>query len=135
MKNTAVFKDRLMEAIKSKGLTQSKLGELMNVNQTTISRWLNGKREPDYQSLIMLCGFLDESPNSLLGYDEEDTHKLAFETLKNAILTDIDFITVRNHMIAGLKNQGASDEVINAEIEKYFNGLLASYCQRYNFIP
>ena len=135
MKNKAVFKDRLIEAIKSKGLTQAKLGELMSVNQTTISRWLNGKREPDYQSLIMLCGFLDESPNSLLGYDEEETHSLACEALKNAIINDIDFITVRNQIIGSLKYQGASDDVINAEIEKHFNKTFDLYCKRFNFMP
>lgn len=135
MDNQTVFKDRLIEAIKSKGLTQTKLGELMNVNQATISRWLNGKREPDYQSLIMLCGFLDESPNSLLGYDEKSTHKLAYEALQKSVISDIDFITLRGHMIAWLKNEGKTDEEINAEVERLFKAKFEEYCRYYNFIP
>ena len=135
MDNQTVFKDRLIEAIKSKGITQTKLGELMNVNQATISRWLNGKREPDYQSLIMLCGFLDESPNTLLGYDEVDTHKIAFEALQNAVRADIDFTTSRAHLISYLKNEGKSDEDISKEVEKLFKTKLDEYCRYYNFIP
>lgn len=135
MKQSAVFKDRLIEAIKAKGLTQNKLGELMNVNQATISRWLNGKREPDYQSLIMLCGFLDETPNNLLGYDETETHRMAFEAIKHSVLTDMDFQFIRGHIIAGMRKEGKSDEEINQAVERYFNVKLEEFCKYYNFMP
>ena len=66
MKSGVVFRERFAEAMRAKGLTQAMLGRLMNVNQTTISRWLNGKREPDYNLLMLLCAILDETPNFLL---------------------------------------------------------------------
>ena len=52
---------------KEKGLTQIQLAETFNLDQTTISKWENGKAIPDSQLLIRLAEFFDVSTDYLLG--------------------------------------------------------------------
>lgn len=52
---------------KEKGLTQVQLAETFNLDQTTISKWENGKALPDSQLLIRLSKFFDVSTDYLLG--------------------------------------------------------------------
>ncbi len=135
MKNETIFSDRLIEAMKAKGLTQRKLGELLEVNQTTISRWLNGKREPDYNTLLTLCAYLEESPNALLGYDEEKLHQWAYKDLQEQVLRDIDFRFLRENIIEAYQKQGKSDEEINVAIKELFERKLKEFCRYFNFTP
>ncbi len=135
MKNKTIFNERLLEAMKAKSLTQKKLAELLNVNQTSISRWINGNREPDYNTLLLLCAYLDESPNELLGYDEKDLKQWAYHNLKVQVANDIDFKCVAYNTETVLKNQGASKEEIDKELKQIFDRILAQYCEHYNFNP
>ncbi|MBQ8885662.1 MAG: helix-turn-helix transcriptional regulator [Clostridia bacterium] len=62
------FAKNLSVVLKYKGYTQKQLADLLSVNQGTICRWLKGTREPDLNTLLLLCEVLDESPNELLGF-------------------------------------------------------------------
>lgn len=132
MRETCFFKDRLIEAMKSKGLTQAKLGELMNVNQTTISRWLNGKREPDYLSLLMLCSFLDETPNNLLGYSKERSTEFLRRTVVHIVEYSKEFQKAQDKLEKELKEKGVSYPIIEIECEKLFQEHLKRFCEHYN---
>lgn len=52
-----------------KGITQSKLGENIGVNNTTVSNWEKGVSRPDMDSLVRLSEYLGVSPTDLLYFD------------------------------------------------------------------
>ena len=69
------FPERLKEALKAKGMIQQELADKLNTNQSTISLWIAGKREPDYAMLMRICYYLDEEPGYMLGYDVDELAK------------------------------------------------------------
>ena len=50
-------------------LSQKKLADILEVNQTTISQWLLGKKKPGYESILQIYKKFDISPNMLFGID------------------------------------------------------------------
>ena len=74
MKSTkrSILGTGLAQAMKNKGFSQAQLAELLHVKQTTISRWVSGEREPNYKMFLLLCAYLEESPNELLNYNEKN---------------------------------------------------------------
>ena len=69
IKNTKLG-NNLRNALLARGMTQQKLAENLGTTQQTISRWLQGVNEPDLSMLLKICDVLDETPNSLLGFEE-----------------------------------------------------------------
>lgn len=57
---------RLKELRENKGITQLKLAVDLNMNQNNISRYENGTREADYETLIKLADYFDVSIDYLL---------------------------------------------------------------------
>ena len=51
----------------SKGLSQLQLALKLGLNQNTVSRYENGQRDADYQTLIMFADFFDVSIDYLIG--------------------------------------------------------------------
>lgn len=51
----------------SKGLSQLQLALKLGLNQNTVSRYENGQREADYQTLIMFADFFGVSIDYLIG--------------------------------------------------------------------
>ena len=60
------FAENLKQLRITKGLTQSQLGELVGVNQRTVSAWEKGICEPKYAVLLKLCELLDETVENIL---------------------------------------------------------------------
>ena len=69
------FSENLKVVLSEKLITQEQLAGYLNTTQATVSRWVKGIHEPDYNMLLKICLVLGETPNSILGYDEiaEDT--------------------------------------------------------------
>ena len=61
------FGDRLKNARKLKGLTQKELADMINAKHNSVSNWENNHNKPDPDTIELLCGVLDVSPNYLLG--------------------------------------------------------------------
>ncbi len=61
------YLDKLSEIRKRRGLTQGQLAELVEVEQPTVQRWEQGKREPDIAKLHDLTRVLGVSVGELLG--------------------------------------------------------------------
>ena len=57
---------RLKELRKARKISQVKLAMDLNMNQNSISRYENGIREADYQTLILLADYFDVSIDYLL---------------------------------------------------------------------
>ena len=64
------FSENLREALAVHGMSQQNLAKHIGTTQQTVSRWLLGINEPDLSTLLEICLYLDETPNSLLGYDD-----------------------------------------------------------------
>ena len=60
------FAQNLKQLRESNNLTQKQLGELVNVDQRTVSAWENGICEPSYSILAQLCEIFHETFDSIL---------------------------------------------------------------------
>lgn len=67
MKTLNIFPQRLKELRLKKGLTQTELGKKIGVKQSSFTNWENGKREPNFETLIKLADLLEVSVDFLLG--------------------------------------------------------------------
>ena len=67
MINSNIFPQRLKELRLKKGLTQTELGEKVGVKQNTYTNWENGKREPNFETLLKLASILNTTTSYLLG--------------------------------------------------------------------
>ena len=64
------FPKNLQRALSDNKMSQDRLAKHLNTTQQTISRWVTGIKEPDFGTLFEICILHDETPNSLLGFDE-----------------------------------------------------------------
>lgn len=58
---------RIKELRKSKGITARELADYVNVAESTMSLYENGKREPDFDTLLKIAKYLNTSVDYLLG--------------------------------------------------------------------
>lgn len=65
------FAQRLKNAMEEKSVTAYRLSKQINVHQTTISNWLNGRSEPRIDQLEAIAEALDIFPSYFIGYDEK----------------------------------------------------------------
>lgn len=61
------FGEKLREARKARGLTQSALGELCGLQACAISHFETGVRKPDFDNLCSIARGLDVSLDNLMG--------------------------------------------------------------------
>ena len=45
------------------------MAKILGVNQTTVGLWLNGKKKPGYDSILLLYEKFGVTPNELFGID------------------------------------------------------------------
>lgn len=64
---------RIKEVRKSKKITAKELAVNVNVAESTMSLYENGKREPDYKTLLNIAQYLDVSVDYLLGKESDAT--------------------------------------------------------------
>ncbi len=64
------FSENLRLALLENKMSQEKLAKKLNTSQATISRWVKGVNQPDFDILLLICEILDRTPNELLGWDD-----------------------------------------------------------------
>ncbi len=69
MLQRAELKDRLREALKTRGLRAADLVELTGIPKGTVSYYLSGKTEPKADRLYLIAQALNINEAWLLGYD------------------------------------------------------------------
>ena len=67
------FSERLKEARRTAGFTQKALAGFLGQSEYSIQLYEYGKREPDFDTLLRICGFLNISSDWLLGMSDEPT--------------------------------------------------------------
>lgn len=76
------FGKRLRESRKAKSYTQKDLANLIGAKHNSISDWENDKNKPDPDTIELLCGVLDITPNYLLNSNTDDFSPLETEIIK-----------------------------------------------------
>lgn len=66
------FGKKIKDARKAKGLTQKQLAAKINAAHNSISDWENDKNKPDPDTIELLCGVLNITPNYLLASTSEN---------------------------------------------------------------
>ena len=66
------FGEKIKSARKSKNLTQRQLADKIGAAHNSISDWENDKNKPDPDTIELLCGVLEITPNYLLASSSED---------------------------------------------------------------
>ena len=64
-----VYIDVIKQIMQEKGLSQQKFADILEVNQTTVSQWLLGKKKPGYDSIMAIYEKFDVEPNLLFGIE------------------------------------------------------------------
>lgn len=72
----ASFQAKIKELRTSAGLTQHDLASKLNVSQSTITMWENGKRQPDLETLEAIADFFNVDMNYLTGTSPNTTRIL-----------------------------------------------------------
>ena len=65
------FGEALRELRKSRGITQQRLAEVIDVKKNTISNYENDVSMPNFKKMQLIAKYLDVSMDSLLNYDKE----------------------------------------------------------------
>lgn len=64
------FSNELCNLMKSLNVTQTALAKQLGTTQQTVSRWLKGINQPDFEMLFEICKILDTTPNEILGWED-----------------------------------------------------------------
>lgn len=67
MKYIEIIKDLMIE----QNLSQEKIGNILNVNQTTIGQWLKGNKKPNYDNILKFYEKFGIEPNDFFGINKE----------------------------------------------------------------
>lgn len=98
----------IAERRKDKKLTQEKLGEIIGVTDTTISKWERGINAPDISVLNKLSDILEVSVREILNgcRKEENNQPEEDNTLKNieyyAKMTKLKYVKISSYIIVGI---------------------------------
>lgn len=86
----STFSKRLKTLRKDKRLTQKQLGELLFIDDTSISKYENEKAMPENELLQRIADFFGVSVDYLLGRDENPNTTSSPETLSKKEKLDIE---------------------------------------------
>ena len=64
------IRERLAEAIRNSGMTQTELARRLVIRQPTIGQYLSGRSMPALDTFANLCKVLDVDANDILCLDE-----------------------------------------------------------------
>ena len=75
---------RIKEIRKNKKITAKELADNINVAESTMSLYENGKREPDFATLTKIAKYLEVSVDYLIGYIEKENFSPAMNNSVNS---------------------------------------------------
>lgn len=62
-----IVEERIKYLMQAEGVSQYGLAKKLGISQSTISNWLNGKKEPSIESLWKLADYFGESVDYIIG--------------------------------------------------------------------
>lgn len=63
---------RLKDLILSSGKSQKEISSDLNISQQRFNFYVNGKRQPDLETVCMIAKYFDVTPNYLLGVEAKE---------------------------------------------------------------
>ncbi|WRS27253.1 helix-turn-helix transcriptional regulator [Oscillospiraceae bacterium MB08-C2-2] len=69
-----------------KGLSQTELGEKLQVTQQSVAKWEKGSAQPNMEMITRLCGIFEVDPNYLLGHSGEEASPMTGDERKLLLL-------------------------------------------------
>ncbi len=66
------FGARLLSVMRKQGITQKQLADRLNTTEATLSRYVNGEREPKADMLANIATSLNTTSDYLLGIEKDD---------------------------------------------------------------
>jgi len=88
--------DRLISLRKENNLSQYKLAEKLGFSRGLISNYEQGRREPDYNTLLIFADFYDVSVDYLLGRTEDKNSVHNKSDLSNELLIAINDLSTES---------------------------------------
>ena len=64
-----VYIEIMKQLMFERNLSQQKLADILNVNQTTVSQWLRGKKKSSSDNILMFYEKFDIEPNRFFGIE------------------------------------------------------------------
>lgn len=61
------YQQVIKEILIQNNLSQEKFANIIGVNQTTVSKWLLGKKKPSFESVLLIYEKFGVTPNELFG--------------------------------------------------------------------
>lgn len=65
----------LRELVAQKGMTQKDIAKELNISQQRFNFYVNGSREPDIATMILLADYFGVTVDYLIGHEKEPTVK------------------------------------------------------------
>ena len=83
------FNERLSSILAEQGLTQRELAGMCGVDETSMSRYVNGSRKPCMDVLVRIAEKLNVSVEYLTGNEEE----ISFKEIKHLLCSNLSHLT------------------------------------------
>lgn len=64
------FGERLKDLLTTRGITQHELSQKTKISESVISYWINGKKQPTADNIILVADFFNVTADYLLGRTE-----------------------------------------------------------------
>jgi len=73
MQETILFKERLLEIRKSRGLTQRQIADALGIIHQNVNNWEKGLSMPNVETFVKLCRYLNVSLDYMAGDSDDIT--------------------------------------------------------------
>lgn len=112
------IKDRIAEALKTKGKTPKELSDLTGIPISSISQYMSGHVKPKHDRIYLICKALRINEAWLLGYDDVPMDKEIKRIEKNYIdLTDEEIAIIKGYRLSSEDGKKTIQYVITKERE------------------
>ena len=99
------FGGKIKEARKAKHFTQKELAEKIGAKHNSVSDWENNKNKPDPDTIELLCGVLDITPNYLL-------------SLETVEFSPVEKLLIKKYRSLDPHGKDMVDTVLNKEFDR-----------------
>ena len=88
-KNLTLFRERLVQLRKERGLTQKEFSEELGFNRSTVAAWERGSRQPDIMQAVNISKYYSVTLDYLFGFvDGKDERRPGVQRPKINIFAD-----------------------------------------------
>lgn len=115
------FGQRLRQSRTIKKMTQKQLATAVGAKHNSVSDWENDKNKPDPDTIELLCGVLEITPNYLLNSSDDDVSPFEKEMIKKYRVLDshgkemVDF-TLEKEYERSVAEKKKSDSIIPMKV-------------------